>query len=167
VFSAVRDKDGIAAGRALAELAAGLRARGATLFDRLFELCQAHGAWTSAARNVELYGKDAAARVNERLNALATADGLRVGSERVVRAVDYRSGAEDRAAWLGAAPLLELELESGGRLLVRPSGTEPKLKLYGHVRRAVTRRSEYAAELGEARRFASALLAELAGLLQL
>jgi len=167
VFSAVRDKDGIAAGRALAELAAGLRARGATLFDRLFELCQTHGSWTSAARNVELYGKDAAARVNERLNALATADGLRVGSERVLRVMDYRSGAEDRAAWLGAAPLVELELESGGRLLVRPSGTEPKLKLYGHVRRAVTQRSDYAAELGEARRFASALLAELASLLQL
>ena len=81
--------------------------------------------------------------------------------------MDYRSGAAGRAPWLGAAPLLELVLESGGRLLVRPSGTEPKLKLYGHVRGVVTERSEYAAALREARRFASALLAELAGVLQL
>ncbi|MDF3070998.1 MAG: Phosphoglucomutase/phosphomannomutase, C-terminal domain, partial [Polyangiaceae bacterium] len=36
--------------------------------------------------------------------------------------------AETRAPWLGAAPLLELELDSGARLLIRPSGTEPKLK---------------------------------------
>jgi phosphomannomutase len=167
VFPAVRDKDGIAAGLALAELAADLAARGATLFDRLFELHQAHGLWLSAAQNLSLVGADAPARIARSLDALVAAGSFALGSERVSRITDYRRGAEQRAPWLGATPLLELELESGGRLLVRPSGTEPKLKLYGHVKRNITLRSEYAAALAEARRFASALLGELATALQL
>ncbi len=167
VFSAVRDKDGIAAGRALAELAATLRARGATLFDRLYELYREHGLWASAARNITLQGSDAPSRVAARLDALVAHADLRVGEENVVRVVDYREGAAARALWLGAAPLLELELESGGRLFVRPSGTEPKLKLYGHVRRALTQRRELGPALDEARRFASRLLAELESALQL
>lgn len=165
VFSAVRDKDGIAAGRALAELAAELSGRGATLFDRLFELYRAHGLWASAARNVALRGADALARVSRALDAL-TQPGLRLGSDVVTRVVDYRSRGT-RPAWLGAAALLELELASGGRVLVRPSGTEPKLKLYGHARRTVTQRSDFKRELEEARRFAAAQLQALEATLQL
>jgi phosphomannomutase len=167
VFPAVRDKDGIAAGRALAELSASLKARGATLFDRLFELHREHGLWMSAARNITLRGSDAALRVAARLDAIVAAGSLRVGAEPVAHLVDYRSGAGARAPWLAAAPLLELQLESGARLFVRPSGTEPKLKLYGHVRRAVTHRAQYAAALAEARRHASELLRELEAALQL
>jgi phosphomannomutase len=133
VFAAVRDKDGIAAGRALSELSAALAARGATLFDRLFELYAEHGLWASAARSVVLQGADAAAR----------------------------------PAWLGAASLLELELASGSRLFVRPSGTEPKLKLYAHVRGAVTQRSDFRSSISDARRFAAGLLQALETALQL
>lgn len=167
VFPAVRDKDGIAAGRALAELTAALRARGATPFDRLFELYREHGLWASAARSITLQGMDATERVSARLDALARSPSLRIGAERVVGFVDYRAGGASRAPWLGVAPLLELELESGGRLFVRPSGTEPKLKLYGHVRRAIHERSELAAALAEARRFASRLLEALDSTLRL
>ncbi|HVY27638.1 MAG TPA: phospho-sugar mutase [Polyangiaceae bacterium] len=165
VFSAVRDKDGIAAGRALAELAAELSARGSSLYDRLFEHYAQHGLWASAARNVALRGPEASLRVSRVLDAL-TRPGLRLGSDIVTGVVDYRDGST-RPVWLGAAALLELELESGGRVLVRPSGTEPKLKLYGHVRRSVTRRSDFKRELGEARRFAAAQLLALEAALQL
>ena len=44
--------------------------------------------------------------------------------------MDYRQGAAGRAAWLGATALLSLTLEDQSRVLVRPSGTEPKLKIY-------------------------------------
>jgi phosphomannomutase len=162
VFAGVRDKDGIAAGRALAELAASLSARGATLFDRLFELHREHGLWASAARNVTLQGEEAVARVTARLDQLSSAPGLRVGGALVTRVVDYRSGAAERPTWLGPAPLLELELEGDARLYVRPSGTEPKLKLYGHARRTVTHRGDYAAALARSRDETAALLAELA-----
>ncbi len=167
VFSAVRDKDGIAAGRALAELAAAQAARGATLFDRLHELYAEYGLWASAAQNVALHAADAGARVAQRLDALSAQPALAIHGQRVVRAVNYRRGATERAPWLGAAPLLELELEDSSRLFVRPSGTEPKLKLYAHVRRSVTREVDLAHNLAAARHFAAVLLQELAAALQL
>jgi phosphomannomutase len=167
VFRAVRDKDGIAAGRALAELSARLSTRGLSLFDRLFELYTEHGLWASAAQNLTLSGADALSSVALALDALITDPDLAIGGERVVRKVDYRAGAELRPAWLGAAQLLELELESGARLFVRPSGTEPKLKFYGHVRSNITLRSEFRAALAAARQSAVALLQQLVGSLRL
>jgi len=167
VFPAVRDKDGIAAGRALAELAAGLRARGESLFDRLYELYATHGLWASAARNIALSGGDASARLARCLDALPSRSELLIAGERVLRIVDYRAGDLQRPAWLGASPLFELELERGGRIFVRPSGTEPKLKLYGHVRYDVTRRSYFARDLAAARSAAAAQLAALETALQL
>jgi phosphomannomutase len=158
VFSAVRDKDGVAAGRALAELAAELSLRGATLFDRLGELYAEHGLWASAALNVALSGSDAAAQLTARLEALLQQPELRLEGQRVKRVVDYRAGASERPVWLGATSLYELELESGDRVLVRPSGTEPKLKLYGHVRRVISQRSALVRKLAEARGAAAALL---------
>jgi phosphomannomutase len=167
VFRAVRDKDGIAAGRALAELSARLSARGLSLFDRLFELYAEHGLWASAAQNLTLRGADALARVTIALDALAAAPDLVIGGERVVRKADYRTGAELRPVWLGAAQLLELELASGARLFVRPSGTEPKLKLYAHVRSNITLRSEFRAALATGKESAAALLQQLAAVLKL
>jgi phosphomannomutase len=169
VFPAVRDKDGIAAGRALAELAAELCARNATLFDRLYELYAEHGLWASAARNIMVVGSDAASRIAAALNALSAAPDLELCGERVLQVVDYREAARaaERPAWLGAASLLELELESGARLYVRPSGTEPKLKLYAHACRPLAQRAKLAATLTDARRFAAALLLELERALRL
>jgi phosphomannomutase len=166
VFSAVRDKDGIAAGRAVAELAAELASRGMGLFDRLYELYLEHGAWLSASRSITLAGADSAARVERGLNAL-TAGEVSVGGRELVRSVDYRSGERARPRWLGAAALVELELAGGERLFVRPSGTEPKLKLYGHVRGAVTSRAALARDMAEARRSAAQLLRQLELALQL
>jgi phosphomannomutase len=161
VFSGVRDKDGIAAGRALAELAALLASREKGLFDRLFELYAVHGLWASAARNIALRGGDGHARLGSRLDALLAQSSLEIAGERVLRTIDYRVGESERPRWLGGAALFELELEHGGRIFVRPSGTEPKLKLYGHLRRAVTRRSDFSRDLAEARRLAAAQLEAL------
>jgi phosphomannomutase len=163
VFSAVRDKDGLAAGRALAELAANLATRGATLFDRLHELYLEHGLWASAARNHALAVD---APVNERLDELVAQSELQLGERKVLRVIDYRAGEEAREAWLAAAPLLELILDDDSRLFVRPSGTEPKLKLYAHVRRDITPQSELSVSLADARGAALGLLQELAMLIQ-
>jgi phosphomannomutase len=48
----------------------------------------------------------------------------------VAEVTDYRVGAEDRPRYLAATPLVALDLRARGRALVRPSGTEPKLKIY-------------------------------------
>jgi phosphomannomutase len=167
VFSGVRDKDGIAAGRALAELAAMLASRQKSLFDRLFELYAVHGLWASAARNIALSGGDANARLGRRLDALLGQSSLQIAGERVLRITDYRVGETERPRWLSATALFELELEHGGRIFVRPSGTEPKLKLYGHVQRSVTLRSDFAHDLADARQLAAAQLEALETALQL
>lgn len=53
-----------------------------------------------------------------------------VGGIQVERIVDYSVGAEDRPSYLGSTNLIELDLGEMGRVLARPSGTEPKLKIY-------------------------------------
>lgn len=167
VMPAVRDKDGISAGRALAELSAQLSARGLTLFDRLFELYVEHGLWASAAHNLVLSGPGALARVAAALDVLVDASELGIADERVAAVIDYRKGSGERAPWLGSAELVELQLASGARLFVRPSGTEPKLKLYGHVRSEITLRSDLASALVAARNSAAALVQRLLRALQL
>jgi phosphomannomutase len=161
VFSAVRDKDGIAAGRALAELAAECAGRGQTLFDRLRELYERHGLWASAARNVALRGAGSQTRSDAILNELAGSSALELCGQSVVRRLDYRELVPPRPSFRGRAALLELELADGSLVFVRPSGTEPKLKLYGHVRRVITPQDDLSATLTAARTRASRLLEEL------
>jgi phosphomannomutase len=80
--------------------------------------------------------------------------------------VDYRNREAECPVWLGAAPLIELELDDSSRLFVRPSGTEPKLKLYAHVCRSITPEGDFSAGLVEARHFAARLLQQLQDVLQ-
>jgi len=49
----------------------------------------------------------------------------------------YSVGAADRPRWLPTTPLVELSLADGSRVLARPSGTEPKVKIYADVRASV------------------------------
>jgi phosphomannomutase len=84
-----------------------------------------------------------------------------VGGHEVVSVTDYRVDADSRPIWLGEQDLIEIRLTDGGRVLVRPSGTEPKLKVYvdlrgdpgsdpdaGH-RHLTARAAEMAEEVGE------------------
>jgi phosphomannomutase len=69
---------------------------------------------------------------------------------------DYRQGVDDRPFWLPATPLVDLSLEGGSRVLIRPSGTEPKLKVYADVRGTAGSVDEVPAAEAEARRVAAA-----------
>ncbi|GAA4540515.1 phospho-sugar mutase [Pseudonocardia xishanensis] len=107
---AVRDKDGIAAAVVAADLAAGLRAEGRTLLDRLDELSRAHGVHRTVG-------------VSRRMEPAA-------GAAVVSRLVDAPP-----AEWEADRPapdVLRLR-RAGARVVVRPSGTEPKLKAYLEV----------------------------------
>jgi phosphomannomutase len=161
---AVRDKDGISAAVALADLAARAREQGQSLLDRLHALASEFGVWASAQHNVAVSGLPIVEAVSGVLDRAANGVVDRLGSRRVVRCVDYRREAGDRPRWLAAAPLVELELE-GGRVLLRPSGTEPKLKLYVDLRAdvggAATRGTLEASLANEALELARELVAKL------
>lgn len=134
VGSTVRDKDGISAALIFADLVAGLRAKGESVLDRLADLWGMAGLWVSAQHSVLRPGSQGLDSIQSAVATLATGPPSRIGDYPVTEVVDYRLGAERRPVWLGAQALVELKLGDRGRALVRPSGTEPKLKIYVDLR---------------------------------
>ena len=130
VGSAVRDKDGVSAALIVADLAAECRRDGLTLRDRLADLYRCHGLWVSVQRSIRRPGSTGLAAIAQAMADLGSTPPGEVAGIRVVATTDYRVGAGERPGWLGATPLISLDLENGSRVLVRPSGTEPKLKIY-------------------------------------
>lgn len=119
VGTVVRDKDGISAGVLLAELAAGLDARGETLLDELARLRERYGHYVSRQKSVTLAGAEGAAKIRDAMARLHRDARDTIVSEPVTRQV-----RDD---------VLIYDLADGGRAAVRPSGTEPKLKFYLEV----------------------------------
>lgn len=126
----VRDKDGISAAVAFAVLAAVAAGDGETVVDRLGDLYRTYGVWTSAQVSIRREGSEGAADIDRAMRALREATPGEVLGFSVVSVTDFSSGAESRPRYLGATNLIELDLGDAGRLLARPSGTEPKLKVY-------------------------------------
>ncbi|MEJ7845420.1 MAG: phospho-sugar mutase [Acidimicrobiales bacterium] len=123
----VRDKDGISAALAFAELAATEGAAGRTVLDRLDDLARAHGVHATRQRSVHLDGPDGPARARAVVGRLVADPPASVGGLDVVGVDDLRAGGP-----LPPSDVVRLRL-AGGRVLVRPSGTEPKLKAYVEV----------------------------------
>ncbi len=126
----VRDKDGISTALVFADLMAGLRSAGEGVLHRLAQLWELAGIWASAQHSITRSGAEGQKVIQAAIRAVADSPPTSIGEFRVEDFTDYRSGAENRPRWLGAQALIELSLGDSGRILVRPSGTEPKLKIY-------------------------------------
>lgn len=139
VGDAVRDKDGISAALVLAELAACLRARGRTLLDALDDLARRFGVHATKGWSVRLEGARGAALVGETLDRLRTGPPAAVGGVAVAVVADHAEGVRRHTngdvelLTTPPADLVGLALADGSRLQIRPSGTEPLLKLYAEV----------------------------------
>ncbi|MEO6602478.1 MAG: phospho-sugar mutase [Polyangiaceae bacterium] len=164
---AVRDKDGISAALAFAELTAEARASGKTVIERLHALYREHGLWVSVQHNVVLKGTVGAARIAEAMARLVSAPPSVLAGERVISSRDLsvpEPGASP-PAWRGPTLLVELRLCGGGRVFARPSGTEPKLKLYVDIPASLSAEASITAEEARARtrafELASALVSAL------
>jgi phosphomannomutase len=165
VGDVVRDKDGMSAALIFCDLVESLRRRGATVWDRLGELWAETGIWASAQTSIGKDGPDAMAAMAAAVEHLAADPPTTVAGLRVTAVTDYRVGGETRPFWLGAQDLVELVFGSNGRALVRPSGTEPKLKIYVDLTTPVMSDPlGEQAELGErARSVADTLAGEIGG----
>ena len=130
----VRDKDGMAAAMWFADLAAVCAATGETVLDRLARLFVRDGVWVSHLLNLRREGTGGVVEMRAALVRLAADPPGEVGGIAVVATSDYSVGAADRPRWLPTTPLVELSLADGSRVLARPSGTEPKVKIYADVR---------------------------------
>ncbi|HHO54530.1 MAG TPA: phospho-sugar mutase [Deltaproteobacteria bacterium] len=121
VGEAVRDKDGLSAALLIADLASDAGASGETLLDRLDALYRAHGVHEKLQRSLVWSDPRLRSRAMEGLRRRPPAE---LGGLAIESMSDGLGGGE-----LPPADLLGFELQ-GARVLVRPSGTEPKLKLY-------------------------------------
>jgi phosphomannomutase len=121
--TAVRDKDGLSAGLMLIEMASRLKSWGATVVDVLDDLAAEYGVHATA--QVSLRFSDLP-RISEVMSALRAAPPAIVGGIAVTRVDDLEQGSDGLPPTDG----LRFTLASGARVIVRPSGTEPKVKCY-------------------------------------
>jgi phosphomannomutase len=130
VGTTVRDKDGVSAAVAFATLAADAAGRGQSVLDRLGSLYEAYGVWVSTQVSIRREGTAGAAEISGAMQALREAPPAELAGRPIVGMTDFAVGAAERPRYLGATNLIELDLGDAGRVLARPSGTEPKLKVY-------------------------------------
>ncbi len=161
----VRDKDGIGTAVLFAEFAARCRASKVSVLEKLRELYVRYGLWVSAQQSIVRPGVDGLSEISAAVDRLGASPPATLGDIAVTAVVDYRKGAEKRPLWLGTSPLVVLDLGRSGRALLRPSGTEPKLKIYVDLRGDAPATGDFEASESALRRDAAALAAELAAYL--
>lgn len=136
----VYDKDGISAALLVAELTAVLRSRGGTLATELDAIARRWGVFKSAQVSVTRKGTDGAAAIRGAMAELRASPPRRIGGDEVVAVADYESSVRVDyrlgrrfPLTLPSSNVMSFELQSGSRVVARPSGTEPKAKFYFDV----------------------------------
>nr|WP_239437479.1 phospho-sugar mutase [Arthrobacter alpinus] len=150
----VRDKDGISAGLLLGEMAAGLKAVGRTLFDVLDDLALEHGLHASNQISIRV---EELADITEMMARLRAQPPLNFDGSAVARMTDLAVGSKDLPATDGMSYLTD----NGTRVIIRPSGTEPKLKCYLEVIVPVTGPDHLPAARDEAQRALAAVVRDV------
>lgn len=123
----VRDKDAVIGSMLICEMAAYYRSIGSSLKERLEEIYSQYGRYLNQVDSFEfpgLTGMDKMASIMESLRQKPLEE---IAGIKVTKAVDYKKTEE---TGLPAANVLIYTLEDGGTVIVRPSGTEPKIKTY-------------------------------------
>jgi phosphomannomutase len=127
VGTLVRDKDGITAALAFADLVGAEKQWGRSVLDRLDDLARELGVHATAQRSIPFEGLDGMARMQAAVDALADAPPAELVGVPVIEVEDLRRGER-------LPPTEGIVLRGEGmRLVVRPSGTEPKLKCYAEA----------------------------------
>ena len=137
----VRDKDAVTISMLIAEMAAWYHARGMTLLDAMQALYEKYGWYGEKTLNLVMPGVDGLARMAALMERLRENPPQNIGGQEVIRLRDYQDGSInvlglgkiDRTPFFGSNVLF-FELADGSIFIVRPSGTEPKIKVYILVR---------------------------------
>ena len=132
-----RDKDAVVASMLVCEMAASLKKQGKTILDALNALYADYGYYLAYVQSIELTGADAMEKAAKMMADLRTAVPETIGGIRVTRVRDYRSSVDtdmssgaEKLIQLPKSNVLEFILGDNGSVIARPSGTEPKVKLY-------------------------------------
>ena len=128
-----RDKDGVVASMLIAEMAAYYKTKGKSLYEALQDIYAKHGVYVEKTMSYTMPGKDGMEKMAAILSGLRDNPPTAVNGMKVVKTTDYKESTvilpDDTE--LPKANVLRYDLEDGKTyFIVRPSGTEPKIKLY-------------------------------------
>ena len=132
-----RDKDGVGAVMALCEAAAYYKSKGLTLWDQMINIYEKYGYYKEGQVSIVLEGADGAEKIKSMMTAMREKKIEKIGEYNVLKFRDYdrniirdmKTGHEEETG-LPKSNVLYYELENNSWCCVRPSGTEPKIKLY-------------------------------------
>lgn len=128
-----RDKDGVVASMLIAEMAAYYKTKGKSLYEALQDIYAKHGVYVEKTLSYTMPGKDGMEKMSAILSGLRNDPPTVVNDMKVIKTTDYNESTvmlPDNTA-LPKANVLRYDLEDGKTyFIVRPSGTEPKIKLY-------------------------------------
>lgn len=128
--SFVRDKDAISSACLIAEAAALAKSENTTLLDRLYQLYTEHGLHREGVRNIQFSDSlEGMQDMNATMQKLRQHPPTTIGGKKVSALEDYQHGFNG----LPPSDVIRLWLEDESKLVIRPSGTEPKLKIYGEI----------------------------------
>ncbi len=133
----VRDKDAVTAALILAEAACYYATQGKTMYDALQDCYKKYGFYREKTINLVMPGLDGMVKMKELMSALRTKPLTEVAGVKVIEQKDYQDGSvhntitgADTQMELSGSNVLRYELEDGTSFIIRPSGTEPKIKVY-------------------------------------
>ncbi len=133
----VRDKDAVTASLLLVEMAAWYAGQGMTLYDAIETLYEKYGVFGEKTLNLVMPGLDGLEKMKALMDGLRAEPPAVLAGVRVLIRKDYSNGVQFDAITgstqkmeLSGSNVLRYELEDGTSILVRPSGTEPKVKVY-------------------------------------
>ena len=131
----VRDKDGVNASLLLCEAVCAAAERGETLYDTLQKLYKKYGYFKEKSISVTLPGKDGVAKIAGIMSSIRENPPKEVAGLKVLGIRDFKTGlrtagGKEEALDYPKSNVLYYEIENGNWLCIRPSGTEPKIKLY-------------------------------------
>ena len=133
----VRDKDAVTASLLLTEMAAYYAAKGMTVLDALQQLYEAYGCYGEKTHNLVMPGLDGLADMARLMKSLRETPPREIAGVAVRQFKDYSDGSvtdcatgEKSAMELSGSNVLRFEMADGTSIIVRPSGTEPKIKVY-------------------------------------
>lgn len=137
----VRDKDAVVASMILCEIATYYKTKGMTLYDALMEIYEKYGFYIEGIESFTRTGKDGQEQIRKcveyfRNNTLEEVGGVKTVSKedyKLKERVDLLTG-EKTAITLPSSNVIKYTLEDGSWFVVRPSGTEPKMKAYVAVK---------------------------------
>ena len=137
----VRDKDAVTAAMLVAEMAAHYHKKGMTLLDAMYALYEKYGWFKERTINLVMPGLDGLQKMQALMAKLRTEPPMELGGEKLVRLRDYKDGSifvnglgkVDKTP-ISGSDVLYFEMADGCSFIIRPSGTEPKIKIYLLVR---------------------------------